>query len=135
MKNVDEALRIHFEEWFEQISRNRQSPPTIPKLPEKEAQELQAAWDKLGASSPPARRRGRPPAWDSSETNHSFAAALFVYGHMRTFRRRNLIKGVPAKARDAFLDIALRIYPKAKRQVVLEHIRENKQYGWDLVRE
>ena len=127
MKDLDEALKLHFEEFYKPINT------TIPilRMSDQEWNELVSA---VAESSARPRRRGRPPAWDSSETNHSFAAALFVYGHMRAFRRRNLIKGVPVKARDVFLDIALRLYPKAKKKVVLEHIRENKKYGWDQER-
>jgi hypothetical protein len=63
--------------------------------------------------------------WDSSETNHSFAAALLVYDQMRVLTRRSLIKRHESR-REMFLDIALRIYP------TLEHIRKNNGIFYHL---
>jgi hypothetical protein len=129
MKNVDEALKLHLQEWFEEISLDRPRPKpkgTIPKLSEKEAEEIQAVFDKFSELSLPARRRGRPWVLDMNESFHAF---LFVNNQMNVFRKRNGIKRVPEKVRDAFIELALNTwYPKAVGGRVLEFLREKKKY-------
>ncbi|MCA1457760.1 hypothetical protein I6F35_32025 [Bradyrhizobium sp. BRP22] len=78
-------------------------------------------------TEPPAKKkRGRPSLPGGSDrTWFSFNAFVIVQQELQRYRKRIGRRRVPDEVADAFIDIALKIYPEADRDIVREHIRKN----------
>ena len=94
-------------------------------------------WDQIASEldvplpppSPPSIRRGHPFELDDGNTAAyaSLAAALQVDTLMQQFRERYCISYVPKQARDAFIELAMDLYPKASKHSINERIRLRKK--------
>ena len=125
MKNLKEAIDCHLRDFL----ASRPSAPlvTVTCSPD--------FWDQLASDldvplpSPPSIRRGHPFELDDGNrvAYASLAAALQVDILMQQFRERYCISYVPKQARDAYIELAMDLYPKASKHSINERIRLRKK--------
>jgi hypothetical protein len=89
-----------------------------------------ALTEHVPAADPRPRGRGRPQASDSPKqrTSDSYNAALFVHMQQRNFRQLNDTKWAPNDATEAFIELAVEMYPLARRGTIDEYIRRNRTF-------
>lgn len=126
VKQKKEALKVAIAEHLHDFL-------TRPEIPLVTAECSPEMWEQISSfygippMPPQSVRPGHPFELDqNSVARESLAAASLVAHLTQQFRKRFRRNNVPAAAKDAYMEFALGIYPRASRHTIKERIRLRK---------